>query len=319
MIHTKPVIVIVGPTAVGKSSVAIRLAQDQRTEIISADSRQIYRGMDIGTAKPSPKERTRITHHLIDIVDPNETFSAGRFKTMAVSAIAGLHRLGRIPIVVGGTGLYIKSLIYGLWRGPEANWELRERLREKEALHGPGYLHHMLSSIDSKSADRIQHQDVNKLIRAIEIFEQTGCPVSTFHHRHQFKERPYQAIVIGLRRSRPDLYQRIDQRVENMMTEGLLEETRGLLKRGYAPDLPSMKGLGYSQIAAYLAGAYSLCEAVRRFKRDTRRYAKRQFTWFNKDSAVQWIDLSPSDGIHEAYSKVQAAIQSQEEAIYANG
>ena len=313
----KPVIVLAGPTAVGKSSIAVELASDLSTEIISADSRQIYRSMDIGTAKPDLLDRKRVAHHLIDVVDPDETFSAGRFKTMADAVITRLHRQDRIPVIVGGTGLYIKILVYGLWQGPQAEWGLREQLREKEDLHGSGYLHGMLQSIDPESAARIQPQDVNKLIRAIEVFRQTGQPISTFHQEHFFKERPYQTVIIGLRRSREDLYSRIDRRADEMMSQGLLKEVKDLLKNGYTKDLPSMKGLGYRQMVGYLMGKYDLNEAIRCLKRDTRRYAKRQFTWFNRDPAIQWIDLQPLDDVKEAYSKLKSIVLLQGELAHA--
>jgi tRNA dimethylallyltransferase len=315
----KPVIILMGPTAVGKSSVAVELASDLGSDIISADSRQIYRGMDIGTAKPDLAERKRVAHHLIDVVKPDEMFSAGRFKTMADAIITRLHQEGQVPVIVGGTGLYVKALVYGLWQGAQAEWDLRKKLREKEKLHGSGYLHEMLQAVDPESAARIQPRDVNKLIRAIEVFEQTGQPLSVFHHKHLFKERPYHVIMIGLRRLRSDLYSRIDQRVEEMVDRGLLDEVRGLFKKGYAPELPSMKGLGYRHMVNYLIGKYDLNEAVQRLKRDTRRYAKRQFTWFNRDPAIRWVDLQPSDGNKEAYSKVHALIHLQEELMYAKG
>jgi tRNA dimethylallyltransferase len=261
----------------------------------------------------------RVIHHLIDVVEPDEMFSAGRFKNMADVIITRLHQKDQIPVVVGGTGLYVKILIYGLWKGPQAKWDLRKMLREKENLHGSGYLHAMLQTIDPESAARIQPQDVNKLVRAIEVFEQTGQPLSVFHREHLFKERPYDVIMIGLRRLRADLYSRIDRRVEEMIGRGLLDEVRDLLKHGYAPDLPSMKGLGYRQMIDYIMGKYDFKEAVQRLKRDTRRYAKRQFTWFNRDPAIRWVDLHSSDGIEEAYSKVHASIHLQEELTYAKG
>lgn len=305
----KPVIILVGPTAVGKSSVAVELASDLGSDIISADSRQIYRGMDIGTAKPDLAERKRVVHHLIDVVEPDGAFSAGRFKTMADAIITRLHQEDQIPVVVGGTGLYVKILIYGLWQGVQAQWDLRKRLREKENLRGSGYLHGMLQAIDPESAARIQPQDVNKLIRAIEVFEQTGQPLSAFHREHLFKERPYHAIMIGLRRSRPDLYRKIEERVDRMMAEGLMEEVISLRSKGYGEDLPSMKGLGYRQMIGHLNGKYDLGEAVRLLKRDTKRYAKRQFTWFNRDPSIKWLDLSETEGEKEAYLKVESVIR----------
>jgi tRNA dimethylallyltransferase len=293
-----PLIVLVGPTAVGKSAVAIRLALKLRSEIISADSRMVYRGMDIGTAKPGPEERSGVVHHLIDVVDPDDSFSAGRFRILAGAAIERMRQEGKIPIIVGGTGLYVKLLVHGLWAGPEADWALRERLVADERREGAGHLHR-------------RPQDRSKIVRAIEVYEKTGRPLSDFHREHRFSERPYETILIGLRRSRPDLYRRIESRVDGMIAKGLVEEVRGLIGKGYSDALPSMKGLGYRQIVGTLNGEYGLEEAVHRLKRDTKRYAKRQFTWFNADPSIRWIDLSESEGDEEAYQKVDRVVEEQ--------
>ena len=308
MNEKKPLIVLVGPTAVGKSAAAVRLALKLRSEIISADSRMVYRGMNIGTAKPRPAERAGIVHHLIDSVAPDEPFSAGRFKTLAAGVIERLHDEEKIPIVVGGTGLYVKLLLHGLWEGPEADWPFREGLYEAERRKGAGYLHRRLSEIDPGSALAIKPQDRSKLVRAIEVYEKTGRPLSDHHREHRFSEKPYEAIQVGLRRSRADLYRRIEARVDEMMAKGLVEEVRGLIEKGYSAELPSMKGLGYRQIVGHLNGEYDQSEAVHRLKRDTKRYAKRQFTWFNRDPSIRWIDLSESDGVEEAYTKVESVI-----------
>ncbi|HUK57444.1 MAG TPA: tRNA (adenosine(37)-N6)-dimethylallyltransferase MiaA [Nitrospiria bacterium] len=313
----KPLIVLVGPTAVGKSAAAIRLALKLRSEIVSADSRMVYRGMDIGTAKPAaagkpgPEERSGVVHHLIDIVDPDEPFSAGRFKHLAAAVIERMHREGKIPIVVGGTGLYVKLLLHGLWEGPGADRALRERLYEAERREGAGHLHRRLNEIDPESARAIRPQDRSKIVRAIEVYETTGRPLSDFHREHRFSESPYRAVQIGLRRSRADLYRRIEERVDRMMDGGLVEEVRRLIGRGYAPELPSMKGLGYRQIAGCLNGEYDRAEAVRRLKRDTKRYAKRQFTWFNRDPSIRWIDLSEAEGDGEAFKSAEGAVGEQ--------
>lgn len=306
-----PLIVLVGPTAVGKSAVAIRLALKHRSEIVSADSRMVYRGMDIGTAKPGPDERSGVVHHGIDIVDPDGSFSAGRFRTLAAAAIERMRREGKIPIVVGGTGLYVKLLVRGLWAGPEADWPLRERLFAEERREGEGTLHQRLKEIDPESARAIRPKDLSKIVRAIEVYEKTGRPLSDFHREHRFSERPYETLQIGLRRSRPDLYRRIESRVDEMMAKGLVEEVRGLIGKGVSPEQPSMKGLGYRQIAGYLNGEYGLEEAAHRLKRDTKRYAKRQFTWFNADPSIGWIDLSESEGDEEAYQKVEGVVEEQ--------
>jgi tRNA dimethylallyltransferase len=310
-ITKNPLIVLVGPTAVGKSAAAIRLARKLRSEIISADSRMVYRGMDIGTAKPGPDERHGVVHHLIDVEDPDRSFSAGRFRTLAAAEIERMKREGKIPIVVGGTGLYVKLLLHGLWEGPAADWALREQLYEAERRHGAGHLHRRLADIDPESARAIRPQDRSKIVRAIEVYEKTGRPMSDFHREHRFSERPYEAVQIGLRRARPDLYRRIESRVDRMMAGGLVEEVRGLIARGYSAGLPSMKGLGYRQVVGYLNGEYGPDEAVHRLKRDTKRYAKRQFTWFNADPSIRWIDLSDGEGDEEAFQKVEAVVVEQ--------
>jgi tRNA dimethylallyltransferase len=306
-----PLIVLVGPTAVGKSAAAIRLAGKIRSEIISADSRMVYRGMEIGTAKPRPHERAGIVHHLMDVIDPDEPFSGARFRSLAAAVIEEMRRNGKIPVVVGGTGLYVKLLLHGLWEGPAADWPLRERLYEAERREGPGSLHRRLEKIDPDSARSIKPQDRSKLVRAIEVYEKTGRPLSDHHRDHRFSEDPYDAIRIGLRRSRADLYPRIEARVDGMMADGLVEEVRGLMEKGYSAELPSMKGLGYRQIVGLIQGEYDEAEAVRRLKRDTKRYAKRQFTWFNRDPSVRWIDLSESEGAGEMYKKLEEAVGEQ--------
>jgi tRNA dimethylallyltransferase len=198
--------------------------------------------------------------------------------------------------------------LHGLWEGPEADWPFRERLYEDERREGAGYLHQRLKEVDPDSARAIQPQDRSKLVRAIEVYEKTGRPLSDHHREHRFSEKPYEAIVIGLRRSRADLYRRIEARVNQMMAAGLVEEVRGLIETGYSDELPSMKGLGYRQIVGYIKGEYDRAEAVDRLKRDTKRYAKRQFTWFNRDPSIQWIDLSESEGVEEGYTKVESVI-----------
>ncbi|MBI3994345.1 MAG: tRNA (adenosine(37)-N6)-dimethylallyltransferase MiaA [Nitrospirae bacterium] len=303
-----PLIVLVGPTAAGKSAVAIRLALKLCSEVISADSRMVYRGMNIGTAKPSAAEREGVVHHGIDVVSPDEPFSAGRFKFLAEAVIGRLHQEGKVPVVVGGTGLYVKLLLRGLWEGPEADWLFRDELYAAERREGAGTLHRRLEGIDPDSARAIKPQDRSKLVRAIEVYEKTGRPLSDHHREHRFSEKPYEAVQIGLRRSRPDLYRRIEARVDQMMADGLIEEVRGLIEKGYSAELPSMKGLGYRQIVGYLNGEYDQSEAVHRLKRDTKRYAKRQFTWFNRDPSIRWIDLDESDGIDEVFLKTQSIL-----------
>lgn len=295
----------------GKTAVAVRLAAELRTEIISADSRMVYRGMDIGTAKPGPAERAGVVHHLIDVADPDEPFNAGRFKRRADEIIGGLHHRGMTPIVVGGTGLYVKLLLHGLMPGPEADRTLRERLYESVRREGSDALHRRLREVDPISARSIAPRDLSKLVRAIEVFEKTGSTRSASHEAHRFSEEPYGAVVIGLRCPRTDLYRRIEERVDAMMERGLVEEVRGLLRKGYGPQLASMKALGYRQVIGFLNGEYDLPEAVRRIKRDTKRYAKRQFTWFNRDPAVRWVDLVSMGESQAVYEAVRAIVKQE--------
>lgn len=292
----KPVIFLVGPTSVGKSKIAIHLARLLSTDIIGADSRQIYKGMDIGTAKPASGDMKSVRHHMIDIVGPDDPFSAGAYNKMVSCIISRMHDTGMIPFIVGGTGLYIKAVIYGLWEGPSADWDLRSRLREEESSNGEGYLYGKLSIIDPDSARGMHPRDIVKIIRALEVFYITGKPLAYFHKLHAFSEDRYEPIIIGLRRERADLYRRIEHRVEGMIEEGLIGEVRALLDKGYGEDLSSMKGLGYKQITGYLKVRYTVDEAIRLIKRDTKRYAKRQFTWFNMDRSIRWIDIDEGEG-----------------------
>ena len=318
--------VILGPTAVGKSLAAVRVAEALGGEIVSADSRQIYRGMDIATAKPGPEILARVPHHLIDIVKPDEIFSAGQYREMARPIILRLHHQGKIPVIVGGTGLYIRALLRGLWPGPKAHWDLRRQLVEEGRTLGPGYLHQRLAEVDPEAALRIHPRDQVKTIRALEVALLTGVPLTRHHEEHRkgvtirlrrMASSPKvesagpdqdEPMVIGLRREREDLYQRINGRVDQMVRSGLLEEVEHLLKLGYHADLSSMRGLGYRQMVGYLRGFYSLQEGIRLMKRDTRRYAKRQMTWFKKEPHVQWVDLKPEDQAQEVAEKILSRI-----------
>lgn len=302
------VIVLTGPTGVGKTSAAVCLAGILRTEVISADSRMVYRGMDIGTAKPTLPDRMGIPHHLIDVADPDEIFNVGRFRAEATPILDALLARGKTPIVVGGTGLYVKLLFRGLWQGPGADWDLRKTLYREEERGGSGTLHSRLSRIDPESAGRISPADQPKLVRAIEVFELTGRPLSVHHREHGFPEKRYNTFFLGLRRGRADLFKRIEHRVAKMVEMGLPGEVEKLMARGFSPDLSSMKGLGYRQMAGYLQGRYDLEEAVRLLKRDTKRYAKRQFTWFKRDPEIQWVDLDDRDSGDLVFEKISRII-----------
>jgi len=283
------IIVILGPTATGKSSLAVEVAEEFGGEIISADSVQVYRYMDIGTAKPPPEVRERIPHHLIDVVDPDEGFSAGLFRKLAEEAIAEIGKEGRMPIVAGGTGLYIKALISGLIEGVEGDEVIRRRLSEEARAPGGGErLYLRLREVDPASAERIHPHDIYRVIRALEIYEVLGLPPSRVRGAHRFSKSPYDVLKIGLIKEREELYKGIDRRVDMMVKEGLREETLRLLSMGYGPELRSMQSIGYRQMVRHIRGEYDLEEAIRLIKRDTRRLAKRQITWFKPDREIRW-------------------------------
>lgn len=280
------VAVIVGPTATGKSKVAVEVASRLGGEIISADSMQVYRGMDIGTAKLRPEDMygsngRYVPHHLIDIRNPDETFSVYEFKRLAEQAIAEITERGNLPLVVGGTGLYIKALLYGYELPENLGWtELREKFRawpERE-------LFERLKEVDPEAAGRIHPHDKKRLIRALEVYYRTGERM-----KREARKPPYRVAQAGLIMPRETLYARIEARIEDMVARGLVQEVKELLDAGYSPDLPSMQGLGYRQVAAYLRGQITWEEAVRLIKRDTRRYAKRQITWFKQDKSIKWF------------------------------
>lgn len=299
-----PVVFIVGPTAVGKSRVAISVAKALGTEILTADSTQVYRGMDIGTDKPRLDERAGVPHRLIDLVAPDEPFNAGLYRRAALGEIARLRAEGRVPLVVGGTGLYVRALVYGLWDGPSADWELRRTLIEDEAVHGDGHLWRQLHAVDPALAVTLHARDHNKIVRALEVAIRTGVPLSEWHRRHHVQQRPFRSIMIGLTMDRAALYRRIDARVLREIDDGLLEETRALLACGYDEGLGSMKALGYRQMTGYLKGRYEWGEAVRRVQRDTRHFAKRQLTWFRHDPAVQWLTIEEGESVEQITMRV---------------
>jgi len=299
-----PVVFLVGPTAVGKSRVAIPVAKVLETEILTADSTQVYRGMDIGTDKPRLEERDGVPHQLIDLVAPDEPFNVGLYRRAALREIARLHAGGRVPLVVGGTGLYVRALAYGLWEGPPADWGLRRQLLEEEAAHGEGYLWRRLEQVDPALAGTLHARDRNKIVRALEVVVRTGVPLSEWHVRHQFKERPFRSVMIGLTMDRAALYRRIDARVLREIEDGLLEETRGLLAHGYDETLGSMKALGYRQMTGYVKGRYEWDEAVRRLQRDTRHFAKRQLTWFRSDPSVHWLTIEEDESVERIAERV---------------
>jgi tRNA dimethylallyltransferase len=288
-------ICIVGPTGVGKTGMALELAGRWGGEIVSADSMQVYRHMDIGTAKPTPKERGRIPHHLLDVVDPDEPFDASRYIELASGVIAHLQREKKPIFVVGGTGLYIRALLGGLIDGPGADEVLRRELKKEMKNFGKEHLYEILRARDGRAAAQIHPNDGVRIIRALEVLELTGRSIVEHQEEHCFREAPYAALRIGLGLDRERLNDRIDRRTDRMIAEGFVEEVRRLLDMGWGESLKSMQSLGYRHMIDCLAGRQSLEQAVGLIKRDTRRYAKRQMTWFAADREVGWIDPGDVD------------------------
>jgi tRNA dimethylallyltransferase len=286
------IVVIAGPTASGKSAAGLELAERFEAEIINADSMQVYRYMDIGTAKPTREERRLVRHHLIDILYPDEEFSAALYREEAQQAIADVQARGKGAMVVGGTGLYIKALTSGLIRGGEVDPAIRQRLQSEAQNTGREQLYQRLQGADPATAARLHPHDTYRIIRALEVYERTGRPISVLRQQHLFQEGPYQCLKIGLQVERKELYGRIDARVDEMITQGLKEEVARILEMGYSPSLKAMRSLGYKQMAAHLAGEYDLSEATRMIKRDTRRYARRQVTWFKADPEIRWFEFA---------------------------
>ena len=286
-----PLIAVVGPTAVGKTEIALRLCQALGGEVVSADSRQIYREMDIGTAKPTPAQRAAVVHHLIDIAAPDQTLGLAEYQALAYAAIEDLWARGRRPFLVGGTGQWVRAVLEG-WCVPRVapDPELRASLEAEARRLGAERLHAWLAAVDPQAAARIDYRNVRRVIRALEVYIKTGQPIS-----QQQRAQPvaYRILQIGLTMPRPLLYQRIDARLEHMLAEGLVDEVRRLLAKGYGLQLPAMSGLGYRQIGQYLTGEIELDEAIRRIQRETRRFVRQQYNWFRlEDPAIHWFDLS---------------------------
>ncbi len=293
------IIVICGPTGIGKTSFAISTALQFNGEIVGADSMQIYKFLDIGTAKPDAQELASVRHHLVDFVDPKENFDAGSYVKSADVAIQEIVRSGKLPIVVGGTGLYLRALVNGLFRSHPICQTTLDQLNEELKQKGPQYLHDKLKQCDPVSAEKIHANDTFRVIRALEIFKTNGVQMSECQKEHHFGQNRYDAIKIGLFMDREILYDRINQRVDIMLKQGLLSEVEDLVKNGYSLNLKPMQSIGYKHMALYINGEVDWEEAVRLLKRDTRRYAKRQFTWFNKDKDIHWIKPGQFDGAHD--------------------
>ena len=295
-------VVVCGPTAVGKTDAAIALAQRLNAEIVCADSRTVYRGMDIGTAKPTLAQRARVPHHMLDIADPNQVVTLATYRDKAVQVIADIRTRRRVPLLTGGSGLYIRAVVDGLTI-PQVppDTALRAELESDERAH-PGRLHAKLQRVDPQAAARIHPHNIRRLVRALEVYERTGQPISSLQRTDPIGA----AVRVALTMDHEALYSRIDARVDAQLAAGLIAEVQHLLGRGFVPTLPAMRGLGYKEIIEYLQGGVGREEAVRRLKRNTRHFAKRQFTWFRRDSRIQWLDVTTltSDQVAEEIDRM---------------
>ncbi len=288
--ESPPLIAIVGPTGVGKTRLAVALSRELRGEIISADSRQIYRHMDIGTAKPTEEERKLVPHHLVDVVAPDEEFTLAQYQDRAYGAIEDVLSRNKVPFLVGGTGLYIRAILEGfLIPRVKPNPRLRRKLLQQAEQGGALALHARLQEVDPEAAANIDPQNVRRVVRALEVYHELKQPISQLQKR---KAPPYRTLKIGLTMERKELYRRIDQRVDSMMERGLLAEMQGLLAEGYSYDLPAMSGLGYKQMGMYLRGEVDLQTAIRKMKSETHRFVRQQYKWFRQDDeTIYWFDV----------------------------
>ncbi len=293
-----PLIAVVGPTGVGKTRVAIELCAELGGEIVSADSRQIFQGLDIGTDKPTEEQRRAVRHHLLDVVAPDEEFTLAQYQEAAYLAIDDVLSRNKVPFVVGGTGLYIKAVLEGfVIPRVEPDPQLRQELLEEAAREGAAALHARLTEVDPAAAAKIDPENVRRVVRALEVYEQAGKPITRLQGR---QKPPYRILKVGLTRERQELYRRIDQRVDEMMERGLLAEVQRLVSEGYGFDLPAMSGLGYRQIGMYLRGEVDLTTALRKIKSETHRFVRQQYKWFRlDDETIHWFDLEdgPADSL----------------------
>lgn len=294
--NNRPLIILTGSTAVGKTALSIGLAKAVDGEIISADSMQVYRKMNIGTAKIQQSEMQGVRHHLIDILDPGEDFNVVLFKKYALEAMKDIYSRGKIPVVVGGTGFYIQALLYDInFEDNDNDMSYREELQTLAAEHGNSYIHDMLAGVDPESAEKIHENNVKRVIRALEFYKKTGTKISEHNEAESQKESPYNFEYFVLNDDRQKLYDRIDRRIDIMLEDGLLDEVKSLVDEGYSRDLVSMQGLGYKEMIDYIQERYTLDEAVYTLKRDTRHFAKRQVTWFKREKQVTWVNKNEFD------------------------
>lgn len=293
----KKILVLTGPTATGKSRIAIQLAKKLDGEIISADSRQVYKLMDIGTAKPTKEEREEVVHHLIDLVFPDQTYSAGLFARDAKNLIEQILNRGKLPIIVGGTGLYLKSLTQGIFQGPGGDAEVRERLNREVEVNGLQRLYKRLEKLDPATAARISVKDRVRIVRALEVHELTGKPISLWQQQDNYEPKAYRFVSFGATMDRNVLYHRINCRVDKMMQDGFLGEVENLIKLGYSFELPALRTFGYIDMLNYLQGKVGLQTAVEKLKQKTRNFAKRQLTWFRHQIALTWVQANLENSV----------------------
>jgi tRNA dimethylallyltransferase len=300
-------IIIFGPTAVGKSNLVMELAPLLNAEVINADSQQVYRQMDIGTAKPSKQERLKVPHHVIDVVEPDEEFNAAKYRHLATASAQDIQSRDKQVIVSGGTGLYIRALTRGLFVGPGQDAAIRKALNVEVENNGLGSLYQRLERVDAFAASWIHPNDRQRIIRALEVYQSTGKPISAWQNEHAFRECRFSTVKIGLDRQREELYDRINQRCDQMIDAGLVREVKGLLEKGYSSDLHSLRSVGYRHMGLFLIGRMSFDEAVHLMKRDTRRLAKRQLTWFRRDEETRWYH--PERHRQELHRAVESFIE----------
>lgn len=308
-VETKPkLLVLIGPTAVGKTKMSIEIAKEFGCEIISGDSMQVYRGMDIGTAKISVEEMKGVPHHLIDIHEPDHPYSVAEFQEQSQRLITEITQRGKLPFIVGGTGLYVESVCYGYqFSKTGADEVFREAQFRYANEHGAEALHQRLAEVDPETAERLHPNDLRRVVRALEVFHMTGVPLSA-QLAPQTKQSPYDLCLVGLTMDRQMLYNRIEERIDLMLSQGLVDEVVALMDKGFAPGLVSMQGLGYKEIVSYLSGEFSYEEAVVLLKRDTRRFAKRQLSWFRHMKDIEWVDVTDSGNFSANYQKIRAII-----------
>jgi len=306
---------LLGPTASGKSSVGLHLAQMMDAEIVSVDSMQVYRGMDIGTAKPTVEELKQVRHHLIDVVEASESFSAARFVELAGEAVRQINKRNKQVLAVGGTALYTKALAEGLFDGPGSNAQFRRELKDRATRVGSEVLHEELAQVDPEAASKIHPNDLRRIVRALEVFELTGEPISGFQQQFGRANPEYNSHYVCLRRKREDLHQRINGRVKEMIRAGLVDEVRGLLALPGGLSMQAAQALGYQEIIAHLSGLMSLEDTIEAIKINTRRFAKRQMTWFRRFPDVNWLDAETEDKVEDLAERARQAFEENGEEL----